>query len=438
MRTGIFPGILIATLLLIPGCSRHPEQVQGKVTVTFWHSFVASTIPSLENLLRDFELSHPAIHIQAQYIPTGDGLIQKLVSAIQSKTTPDVSWIHADFLDKLVESGSLVPLKQFLEGPDSLPAEDLRDIFPALLEAGMYRGELFSMPMEATSLALFYNRGLFRSAGLDPDRPPQTWEELEHYALRLTSPPDAEGRRDRYGFFVPVFPASGELNIWMILQWTPFLWQAGGDEFSPDRFEVRFDSPAGIKAVSFWKRIYKAEDFSRFGIAHDLGFASGKLAMVLDGPWNLPRYRAMKGVDWRVAPLPAGPEGHATYIAGEQLAIFRQSAHQAEAWTFVKWMVGKEVQARFSMESGYLPVRRSVLAMKNYRDFLETDPTLKAFVMQMDAGRGRQNIDRHRVEINRFLAEAIERAILGDEDPQQCLKRAAAQANGLLKGGNAE
>jgi len=428
---------LVATaaclLIALPGCSRRGEDAPGVVTITFWHSFVANTIPSLDTLIADIERTHPTLRVRAQYIPTGDGLIQKLVTSIRSNTAPDVSWIHADFLGQLVDAGALVPMREFINGPDSLPARDIADIFPPLIAAGSYRGEFFAMPMEATSLALFYRKDLFRSAGLDPGHPPADWAELRSYAAKLTSPPDAEGRRERYGFFVPVFPASGELNIWMNLQWTPFLWQAGGDEFSPDLTRCTFDSPAGVRALGLWKSIYDDEDFGRFGIAHDLGFASGKLAMILDGPWDLPRFRAMKGVDWADAPLPAGPAGRATYLAGEQLAIFRQSAHPAEAWTFVKWVVGKEVQARFSELSGYLPVRRSVLEMESYRNFLATDPALRTFVGQMDVGRGRQMVGSRRVEINRFLAEAIERALVGKGDPAECLKASAERVNALLR-----
>jgi multiple sugar transport system substrate-binding protein len=421
-------------LLVVPGCPRKNSEEPGVVTITFWHSFVASTIPALDDLIQEFERTHPGIRVRAQYIPTGDGLIQKLITSIQSNTAPDVSWIHSDFLDRLAGGGALIPMQQFIAGKDSLPASEMDDIFPSLLDAGRFRGVLYTMPMEATSLALLYNRGLFREAGLDPDHPPKDWDELKQYASRLTSPADARGRREKYGFFVPVFPASGELNIWMNLQWTPFLWQAGGDEFDPESSACTFDSPAGVKALTLWKTIYDEEDFGRFGIAHDIGFASGKLAMILDGPWNLPRYRAMNGVDWAVAPLPAGPSGRATYIAGEQLAIFRQSRHPAEAWTFVRWVVGRDVQARFSMKSGYLPVRKSVLAMDAYRRFLESDPALRAFVEQMAVGRGRQVITSHRVEINRCLAEAIERALVGKGDPADCLHEAAARAGALIHG----
>ncbi len=427
--------VLSLSLIVIAfsGCSHNGNPDPGRVTLKFWHSFVASSIPSVDTLLRAFERENPGIRINAQYVPTGDGLIQKLVTAVQSGTAPDLSWIHPDFLDKLVEAGALVPLDGLIHGPDSLSVSDLDDVYAPLLEDGKCGGVVYSLPMEATSLALLYNRGLFRKAGLDPDHPPENWDELITYTARLTKDIDGDGRTDQYGFFVPVFPASGDLNIWMNLQWSPFLWQAGGTETNPEGTQAMFNGRGGVEALTLWKKLYTMEDFSRFGIAHDIGFASGRLAMILDGPWNLPRYRAMKDVDWAVAPLPAGPGGRATYIEGEQLAIFKQSAHPSEAWRFIRWILRPDVQARFSMSSGYLPVRRSVQSIESYRRFLEHDRALKAFVDQLNLGRGRRFLPHHRVEFNRALAEAIERSTLGGMDPKKCLDEAARSVNDLMK-----
>ncbi len=426
-------GMLLGGLCATPGCTRHQESTKGKVTVTFWHSFVSNTIPAFNELLARFERENPGILIKAQYVPTGDALIQKLVTAIQSRTAPDISWIHSDFLDKLVESGALYRMDEFLHGPEGLSDSAYADIFPQLLEGARWRDTLYAMPMEATSLALLYNKDAFARAGLDPNHPPATWEELRQYAHRLTVDLDGNGTIDQFGFFVPVFPSSGDLNIWMNLQWTPFLWQAGGREIAPDQSRVLFDSDAGVKALALWKSMYDDMHFSTFGIAHDIGFASQKLAMIMDGPWDLPRFREIRTFAWAVAPLPAGPVRRATYLAGEHMAIFRQSTHPKEAWTFVKWMLQPEVQAFFSMKSGYLPVRRSTLALKEYQAYLAKDHALKAFVDQMGVAQARAPIDRHRVEINRFIAEAIERATLGGQDPKAVLEEAAAKCNALLR-----
>ncbi len=432
-----FAASVLVFILVVAGCGGKTERTDGKVEITFWHSFVASTVPAFNDLVRQFEAENPGIVIKAQYVPTGDGLIQKLVTSVQSHTAPDISWIHADFIDKLVEAGAIYRMDEFLSGPDSLSRADIEDIFPALLQGATWKGTLYAMPMEATSLALLYNKDLFRKAGLDPDHPPATWDELLDYARKLTVDEDGNGLPDQYGFFVPVFPASGDLNIWMILQWTPFLWQAGGAEIDADQTHVLFNSTSGVQALTLWRTLYQDLNFSTFGIAHDIGFASQRLAMVMDGPWNLPRYREITNFDWAVAPLPAGPVKRATYVAGEHMAIFRQSAHPKEAWTFVKWMLKPEVQAMFSMKSGYLPVRKSTLSLQSYKDHLASDRALKAYVDQMAVGQGRLPIDYHRIEINRYLAEAIEKATLGKQDPKAMLDEAAAKCDALLQSARA-
>lgn len=427
------PLVLALLMLLVPlGCGLDRKD-DGRTTVVFWHSFVSNTVPAFNELVRRFEEEHPTIRIKAQYIPTGDGLIQKLITAVQSRTAPDVSWIHADFLDKLVEADAIYRMQEFVEGPDGILQVEMDDIYPALLEAATWRDTLYALPMEATSLALFYNRDLFRRAGLDPDRPPQTWDELRSFARRLTVDSGNDGSVDQYGFFVPVFPSSGPLNIWMNLQWTPFLWQAGGVEINDEQTRLLVNSEAGVQALTLWKTLYDDLNFSRYGLGHDVGFASQNLAMILDGPWDLPRFRQMRNIDWAVAPLPAGPAGRATYIAGEHLALFKQSAHPAEAWAFVKWMIRPDVQAMFSMASGYLPIRRSVLDRPQYKEFLSRDPAMKAFVDQLVWGRGRHPIDYHRVELNQYIAEAIEQATLGKQDPKTVLDEAVRKANTLLQ-----
>lgn len=429
-RTGCLAGILV---FLFCSCQGDGNRSKEGVTLTFWHSFVASTLPSLQELITRFETENPGIHIKAQYIPTGDALSQKLITAIQSRTAPDISWIHSDFIQHLAESRAIYPLQPFIEGPEGLPAEAVADIFTPLLRAGEWRDTLYALPMEATSLALLYNRDLFRAAGLDPDHPPADWDELYRYTLQLTRDLDGDGKTDQYGFYIPVFPASGALSIWMVLQWTPFLWQAGGAFIDPAQSRVRFNSAAGVQALTLWKRLYDAMDFKRFSLAHDMAFFSQRLAMVMDGPWNLPRYRQLRNVDWAVAPLPAGPAGSATYLDGEGLAIFKQSLHPAEAWRFVKWILQPEIQAWFSQRSGYLPVRRSVLQLPAYQRYLQEDAPLRAFVMQMQVGRAREPIDFYRIEINQTLAEAVEKSLTGGMDPGMTLDAAAARANALLQ-----
>ncbi|MBT8400719.1 MAG: ABC transporter substrate-binding protein, partial [Rhodothermia bacterium] len=353
--------ILLVSSSLSASCGSAPDaRNDGRVVITFWHSFVSSTIPALEQLITRFEREHPDIRVNAQYIPTGDALVQKLVTAVQSNTAPDISWIHSHYLEELVEADAVFAMDEFINGANGLTAEELDDIYPALIQYASWQGTMFSMPMEATNLGILYNRDHFRAAGLDPDRPPATWSQMRDYVQKLTVDENGDGRMERVGFMVPGVPADGPQGPYMMWQWTPFLWQAGGFLVNEEQTRVLFGEEPGVEALAFWKDLYDLQNLLNFTNDPEAAFISGQASMMLDGPWNLPRYpTTLKDMDWGIAWLPEGPVKRATVVAGEYLAIFKQTTHPDEAWTFVKWILDPEIQAFWSMESGYLPVRQS-------------------------------------------------------------------------------
>jgi len=232
----------------LPGDHRNREDAGGKTTILFWHSFVSSTVPALNELLEKFQKDNLNITIKAQYIPTGDALIQKLITAVQSKTAPDISWSHADVLPSLTEANAVYRMKESVRGPDGLTEADLSDFFPVFLEAASWRDTLYSMPMKATNWGTALHKALFRNTGLDPERHPQTWDELRSYAKKLTIDKNNDGKFDPVGFGIPVYPASGQLGSWMVWQWMTFLWQAGGYNINLEQTEVLFNSDAGVKS----------------------------------------------------------------------------------------------------------------------------------------------------------------------------------------------
>jgi len=424
---------IFVVLLLLGGCGKDQRSGGERVTITFWHSLVSASLPALNELIAKYEAANPAVRIKAQYVPTGDALIQKLVTAVQSRTAPDLSWIHSDFLEDLVSSGAIYQMDHFINGENGLPPEVLEDVYPALRQYASWRDTLYSMPMEATNLALIYNKGMFRDAGLDPEHPPATWDELHDYARRLTQDSDGDARYEQVGFFVPIFPSSGPLGGWMVWQFLPFLWQAGGYLITEDQTRVLYDSEQGVTALTLWRDMYRDTHMSRFSTDADMAFAAGYLTMSLDGPWNLPRYATLlKDLDWAIAPLPAGPEKRATVVGGEYLAIFKQSEHPEETWKFVKWILEPEVQAFWSIRSGYLPVRHQVMQVPEFQEYLKGHPNFRAFVEQMEVAQAQRPIDFHGMMITRHLAEALEKATVGDVDPSKALSEAATKSNRLL------
>ena len=427
--------LTVALVITFLSCGeKDKKNSEGKVDIVFWHSFVSSTIPALNELIDKFEKEHPNINIDAQYIPSGDALIQKLVTAIRSKTAPDISWLHSDFLEDLVEADAIYKMDEFINGENGITKEDLDDIYPALIQFSSWRGTLYSLPMEATNLALLYNKEMFRKAGLDPNKPPATWDELYEYAKKMTLDKDGDGKDDQTGMFIPIYPAAGPLGSWMVWQWEPFLWQAGGDVINDEQTKVLFDSDGGVKALELWQKIFRDLNLRNFTSDFDVAFASKRLAMSMDGPWNLPRYKdLLKNIDWAFAPLPTGPSKQATVVGGEYLAIFKQSKHPDEAWEFLKWIIQPETQAFWAMKSGYLPIRHAVLKVPEFQKYLEENPNFNVFVQQMEVGHVQKPIDYGGLEITRYIAQAIENATIGNQDVRKSLKEAADKSNKLLQ-----
>ncbi|KAB2845532.1 MAG: extracellular solute-binding protein, partial [Melioribacteraceae bacterium] len=107
----------IVIIFLFVSCS---NQKENKTEITFWHSFVSNTIPALNEIIELYEKENPGVKVLAQYVPSGDPLIQKLVTAIQSRTTPDIAWVHSDFLDKLVTADAIYKMNYFINGANGL------------------------------------------------------------------------------------------------------------------------------------------------------------------------------------------------------------------------------------------------------------------------------------------------------------------------------
>ena len=431
--------VLFVSFTFLVNCGGENNSSNGKKKVVFWHSFVSSTVPALNSLIDEFEKQHPDIDVDAQYIPTGDALIQKLITAIQSKTAPDISWLHAHFMEDLVEADAIYKMDHFIKGKNGLPQSVIDDIYPALLQYSSWRGTLYSLPMEATNLALLYNKDMFRAAGLDPEHPPENWEELHEYAKKLTFDKNGDGKFEQVGLFLPIYPAAGPLSGWMVWQFQPYLWQAGGYKISKDQSHVMYNEEPGIEALTLWQNIFNELKLNVFTSDYDVAFASKNLAMAMDGPWNLPRYKEiLTGMDWAFAPLPSGPEKAATIVGGEYLAIFKQSKYPEAAWEFIKYIISPEVQAKWAMESGYLPIRRAVLDVPEFQDYLKKNPNFKVFVDQMELAQAERPIDYGGIQIMRHIAEAIEKATIGKMDARQALNESAEQSNEILRKANEE
>jgi ABC-type glycerol-3-phosphate transport system substrate-binding protein len=389
------------------------------IRLTLWHAYGGALGKQFEALVEEFNRTHPDILVKPSYGGSLWTMRDKLFTAVAGDAAPDLAQIDQFWSSELAEAGAIVRIEDWFAGFDR------EDVWPLAWETATYAGEIWSMPFSMSNIALYYNRPLLRGAGLDPDDPPATWEELAATATAMTADADRDDQIDRWGLSFPL-----QANQGVVYYWFTFLWQAGGEIFTEDLAAARFHEAPGVAALSFWQGMVKAGSLPL--APPEDGFEKGQIGMTLASTARLGQYVDALGDDLGVAPLPVGPAGSATGVGGANLAIMADCEDKQAAWAFVEWMTSPEVNLRWSMGTGYLPLRRSVVAAEGYQQYLEAEPRARVILEQMDVARARPNTPAY-AGASREVGLAVEEALFAGIDPAVALRAAAEKVNEILR-----
>ena len=433
--------------LLASGCAR--ERQPPRVKLVVWGMESGKDTQGQDAMIAEFMRRHPQIQVSTLSLGAGQMNPQKLMTAIAGRVPPDVVRQDRFTIGDWASRDAFRPLDDLIRR-DGVRA---RDFYPACWAEAVYRGRTYAIPHGTDDRALYWNRELFRQAGLDPDRPPRTWEELLDYAVRLTKRrPD--GSYEQIGFI----PNYG--NSWLYL----YSWQMGGEFMSPDGRTCTLDNPRTRAALEWMVKVYDrlggavaVSAFTSTFQGDELDpFLTGKVAMKIDGNWvlnNIARYQP--DLDFAVAPAPV-PSARwqreppfdreapfITWSGGFSLAIPRGAPHGEEAWEFIKWMTspqGRLVAAKAQLAynrqigryyvpdmSACIPADEAVFAAYGPQEAKFRRP-LRAFMDLMRVSKfrpvtfvGQRLWDEH--------VRAFEQAIYHKQSPQTALAdgRAAVQ-----------
>ncbi len=329
------------------------SHAQTKTKLIVWGLQTGPESAGLDAQLAEFEKRNPDIEISALSIGAGSMNPQKLMTSIVGGAPPDLINQDRFTIGDWASRDAFSPLDEFLAaekgGKDPISAESF---YPAAWKEAVYKGHVYGIPTNIDDRALYYNRKLFREAGLDPNKPPRTWEELQQAAKKLTKT-RKDGSFEQIGFI----PNWG--NSWLYL----YAWQNGGEFMSPDGKKCTLDAPQNVGALKYMADFYdmlggydKVNIFqSGFQSNEQDPFFTGKIAMVINGSWNLNNIaRYAPDLDFGVAPAPVpaarlkgegrfkGDDPFITWSGGASLAIPMGAKHPKEAWRFLKWMVSEE------------------------------------------------------------------------------------------------
>ena len=381
------------------------------IVIRFWHAYNPVEAEKVAKLVEEFMKENPDIKVEMEAIPYG-ALHDKLITAMAAGTAPDVVRMDIIWVPEFASIGALLELDEFIER-DNI---DLNNFFPGPLETCKWNGHYYGLPLDTNTRVLFYRKDLFAEAGID--HPPRTWQELLEFAKKLTKDKDGDGKIDQYGL------AIGGAWPWHFF---PFLWQNGGDFLDEDMKKCIINSTEGVEALQFLVDLIHKYKVAEYGTDVWRGFALGRYAMMIMGPWGNP---LVASVDKEVAEEKTGVallfkgKYAASIVGGEDVVIFRQTKHPEAAWKFVKFLISERFQLEM-FEVGQIPVLRSLVPK------LSTDPYYKVFMEQLETARARTPHPKF-AQMKEIIHREVEAALLGLKTPKEALDAIAAEVNKIL------
>lgn len=394
-----------AALVGLGGCGGD----EGGATLTVWQTYNEAENAVFKEIVEQFEAERPGVTVEIVRLPFA-GAEPKILTALTTRTEPDIARVDVAFLSKLAMKNALLDLGPYV------PQEFRDDIVPVALASCMYGGKLWGLPDQTNGLCLFYNRALFDQAGLDPDTPPATWDELVAFGKKLTN--EKEG----------VFGIGVRNSLWWSL---PFFYTYGAEFLSEDGKTCLLNEPAAVEAFQFKVDLYQKHGIEggawrAGGIQNDLGFQNGRYAMIMNGPWAVETLK-QTGIDFGVGLVPAGPAGTHTNVGGNDLVVFRSTEHPELAAEFLKFVASEESQRMWALRLGQIPVNVKVNDVINS----EEHPYLAVFVEQMRTAIPRPQTPYY-PEIENLINPEMQAALDNTKSVQQALDAAVAEINELL------
>lgn len=393
----------------------------AKTVVTFWNSMGGAQGKALSQIVSEFNAQHPNIEVKSIYVGNYGVLVQKLLAGAVSGQLPTISQVYSNWTAQLMKSNVVQPMQTFIDDPNvGLSKSQLDDIWAPFIKANTWNGKIYTLPFNKSIYVLYVNTDDLMLQGLDI---PQTIPDLIKDAKLLTVK-DSSGKVIQYGLGLRTTVDTFEV----------FLRQEGGHILTPDYKRGNLDSKVALNTLKMLVDLVKSGTTFAQGGYLDGPFGNGKIAMYIDTSAGLSyTARSVGGkFSWTIAPVPKG-KVQAPPFAGTDIAIFKTAseAQQKAAWEFVKFLLKPEIQAFWSIKTGYLPVVKSALDTQAWKDYSASNPMAKVLISQIPYGSFDPGIASW-YTIRTKVGNAVSDAMFFKKTPEQALQYAQEQINKIL------
>jgi multiple sugar transport system substrate-binding protein len=396
---------------LLPSVSTTPSLVTIKLSG--WGSSPAEE-ELLKEVLKEFEIKYPLIKVKYEVI--SDQYMDVLKTRLIGEAAPDVFYLDALEAPFLMSQNVLEPLDAHIT-----PEFDLADFDETLLNSFKYENHIYGLPKDYSTLALFYNKKAFLSAGLTT--PPMTWDELRTYSKKLTFDYNHDGRIDQYGFGETPELARQDYKI-----------KAFGGEVIDQNGYAAFASQSALQGLQLVVDQYQIDHSSaqKSDVGTNSGsemFGQNKVAMAIEGNWAI-RYlkETFPQVEFAIAEVPTINDKKGTMVFTVAYVMNKQSKHKAEAWKLISYLTGKEGMQKWTGTGFALPTRKSVAQTLGY----DQDPLRSPFVTGLSYATPWQ-VGKYPAAIMNNFDNQFVSALLKQQPLQQAMLRAQKAANQQIK-----
>ncbi|MDP2679590.1 MAG: ABC transporter substrate-binding protein [Rhodoferax sp.] len=381
---------------------------------------------TIDGFAADFMKTNPQIKVTPIYAGSYQESIVKALTAHKSGTPPVTSVLLSTDMFTLIDEDAVVPFDNFVK-----TAQDqawLKGFYPAFMQNSQTGGKTWGIPFQRSTVVMYWNKDLFKAAGLDPNKAPANWAELKNAATKLTQK-DASGKVSTWGVQIP----SSGFPYWLFQTLSTTNGALLANEAGT---AVRFDDPKVVEALQYWV------DLGKSGI-HPPGvvewgttpkdFFERKAAIIFTTTGNLTNIKANAKFDFGVGMIP-GNARRGSPTGGGNFYIFKKStpAQQQAAFEFIRWVTQPERAAQWSIDTGYVAVSQAAYDTPVLKQYGLSFPAALVARDQLPVAVAELSThDNQRV--TKALNDGLQAALTGSKTPAQAMKDAQAEADRILR-----
>lgn len=385
---------------------------------------------NMSSLVKEFNDGHPGIKATPVFTGSYDDTLMKTRAAIKAGKPPAAVIMSANFLTDLVIENEIQPFDDLIKADGRSAESFMGQFFPALAPNAVIDRKVYGVPFHNSTPLLYYNADHFKEAGLDPDKPPVTWQEWEDAARKLTK---RDGDRvTRWGVMMP---SNYDYGGWLLQALTL---SNGGQYFNPEYGgEVYYDSPTTLGALTFWSDLARKDKVlptgETKGPAVTASFLAGQASTVVLSTGSLTFVRQNAKFPFRVAFVPRNVR-NAVPIGGASLVqpVDLDPAQRKAGWELIKWMTSPEKSGWWSRATGYFAPNRAAYDLPAMKDFLAENPDAKTAIDQLTYAKP-WFATYKTVAVRKAIEDELQAVLSGKQEPKAALARAQKKADEIMR-----